>query len=193
MKDSNEITLRINGTMEDFTNDLIDKGFYETEHFILYDTFMIPSTLKIEEMTTREIISKAVIIRKVNDIKNSEIRQDMVYKSKKINEIGEIIEQKATRVRILNCKDAQQFLEQIGYKKILSIEEEDFEYQKDGFSLATKNLKNGDKMIETETDETFNTIDKLTEKIKSENLNLDYSNYFVKKAEVELDKKLNRK
>ena len=42
MKVNNEITLRIQGDMEQFKQNLKDKGYEEKGHFILYDTFMIP-------------------------------------------------------------------------------------------------------------------------------------------------------
>lgn len=78
MKKNNEVTLRIKGDLENFKKKLIEKGYEEYDHFILDDTFMIPNNLKIEKMSTREIISKAVIIRKVEVIDKREIKQDLV-------------------------------------------------------------------------------------------------------------------
>ena len=75
MKKNNEVTLRIKGDLENFREKLIKKGYEEYDHFILDDIFMIPNNLKIEEMSTREIISKAVIIRKIELIDKREIKQ----------------------------------------------------------------------------------------------------------------------
>ena len=77
----------------------------------------------------------------------------------------------------------------------MNIIEEDYEYKKDNFSFITKNVKNGDNMIEVETEannSSMDTIDKLKKFLESENLPLDYSDLFVKKAEVELDRILGR-
>ena len=195
MKENNEITLRIKGSLENFERELEEKGYEKSRHFILDDVYMIPKDLNIEKMSTREIISKAVIIRKVDDITKQEISSDLLYKIKKFNEKGEILEQKNIRLKVLDCEEAEKFLQAIGYRKIMNIIEEDYEYKKDNFSFITKNVKNGDKMIEVETEannSSMETIDKLKKFLESENLPLDYSDLFVKKAEVELDKILGR-
>lgn len=195
MKRNNEVTLKIKGSMENFKEILKEKGYVEKEHFILYDVFMIPENLKTEELSTREIISKAIIIRKVEDITKNEIRRDMSYKMKKFNDKGEILEPKSVRLKVHDCKDAEIFMNTIGYKKLMDIIEEDYAYQKDGFELMTKEVKNGENMIEAETqidNENLDTIDKIKKVLEDEELPLDFSDCFIKKAEVELNKLLNR-
>jgi hypothetical protein len=191
VKNNNEVTLRIRGSIDEFKKVLKEKGYVETEHFILYDTFMIPESLEIEKLSAREIISKAIIIRKVEDIANNEIRRDVSYKMKKFNDKGEILEQKSTRLKVFDCEEAQRFMQAIGYKKLMNITEEDYGYKKDEIIITTKDVKNGDKMIEMETqfdNKNLNTVEKLIEKLKMEELPLDFEDCFVKKAEVELNK-----
>lgn len=191
VKNNNEVTLRIRGSIDEFKKVLKEKGYVETEHFILYDTFMIPESLEIEKLSAREIISKATIIRKVEDIANNEIRRDVSYKMKKFNDKGEILEQKSTRLKVFDCEEAQRFMQAIGYKKLMNITEEDYGYKKDEIIITTKDVKNGDKMIEMETqfdNKNLNTVEKLIEKLKMEELPLDFEDCFVKKAEVELNK-----
>lgn len=191
VKNNNEVTLRIRGNIDEFKKVLKEKGYVETEHFILYDTFMIPESLEIEKLSAREIISKAIIIRKVEDIANNEIRRDVSYKMKKFNDKGEILEQKSTRLKVFDCEEAQRFMQAIGYKKLMNITEEDYGYKKDEIIITTKDVKNGDKMIEMETqfdNKNLNTVEKLIKKLKMEELPLDFEDCFVKKAEVELNK-----
>ena len=191
VKNNNEVTLRIRGNIDEFKKVLKEKGYVETEHFILYDTFMIPESLEIEKLSAREIISKAIIIRKVEDIANNEIRRDVSYKMKKFNDKGEILEQKSTRLKVFDCEEAQRFMQAIGYKKLMNITEEDYGYKKDEIIITTKDVKNGDKMIEMETqfdNKNLNTVGKLIEKLKMEELPLDFEDCFVKKVEVELNK-----
>ena len=191
VKNNNEVTLRIRGNIDEFKKVLKEKGYVETEHFILYDTFMIPESLEMEKLSAREIISKAIIIRKVEDIANNEIRRDVSYKMKKFNDKGEILEQKSTRLKVFDCEEAQRFMQAIGYKKLMNITEEDYGYKKDEIIITTKDVKNGDKMIEMETqfdNKNLNTVEKLIEKLKMEELPLDFEDCFVKKAEVELNK-----
>ena len=85
-------------------------------------------------------------------------------------------------------------LQVIGYKKIMNIKEDDIVYEKDGLELAIKDIKNGEKLIEIETEdnEEFNTIDKLISKVDEIDIRIYKDNYFVKKAEIELNKILER-
>ena len=82
----------------------------------------------------------------------------------------------------------------MGYKEIMNIKEDDVVYEKDEFQLAKKDINNGDNLIEIETEENkdFDTIEKLIKKINEIEIPIYTDNYFVKKAEVELDKVLNR-
>ena len=76
----------------------------------------------------------------------------------------------------------------------MCIKENDVVYEREGLQLAIKDIKNGDKLIEVETeeDEKLNTIDKLIQKINKLDMPIYTDNYFVKKAEIELDKVLGR-
>ncbi len=194
MKDNNEITLKIIGKMEDFKKNLIEKGYETSGNFILYDVYMIPKNLDIQRMTIRDIISKSIIIRKVDDFYNNEIRNDVVYKTKEYDENGDIISQNSIRMRIMDPNDGIKLFESIGYKKLMIITEEDFVYSNGDISIATKNIKDGDNLIEVEArfNTKYSTLDELKKYLKNEELSLDFSNCFVKKAEIELSKIMNR-
>ena len=69
----------------------------------------------------------------------------------------------------------------------MNIKEEDIVYEKDGFELAIKNINNGDKLIEIEETEEINTIEKLIQKVNEIGIPIYTDNYFVKKAEIELE------
>ena len=194
MKDNNEITLKIIGKIEDFKKNLIEKGYETSGNFILYDVYMIPKNLDIQRMTIRDIISKSIIIRKVDDFYNNEIRNDVVYKTKEYDENGDIISQNSIRMRIMDPNDGIKLFESIGYKKLMIITEEDFVYSNGDISIATKNIKDGDNLIEVEArfNTKYSTLDELKKYLKNEKLSLDFSNCFVKKAEIELSKIMNR-
>lgn len=65
-------------------------------------------------------------------------------------------------------------------------------YEKGGFQLTIKDIKNGDTLIEIEENKEFNTIEKIKQKILQEEIPIYTDNYFIKKAEIELDKILKR-
>lgn len=85
--------------------------------------------------------------------------------------------------------------EAIEYYKIMNIVENDIVYGKDDFEIAIKDIKNGDKLIEVETvanNNKINTIEKIKKQIIDLEIPIDATNFFVKKAEIELDKLMNR-
>ena len=185
---SNEITVKINVSIKEMQEILIDKGFKLSDEFTCEDNYFIPKDMDIKSETIREIIKKAIIIRKV---RNDKV---LVFKKKNINENGDILEQEKFECDILDIEKAKKFLEAIGYKNVMNIFEEDICYSKDGLELALKDIKNGDNLMEVETQniEGFRTTKELKEKLPKLNLPIDTSNFFVKKAEVELEKVINK-
>lgn len=181
---SNEITVKVNVSIKEMQEILIDKGFKLSDEFTCEDNYFIPSNLDIKKKEIRDIIKKAIIIRKV---RNDKV---LVFKKKNINENGDIVEQEKFECDILDIDKAKKFLEAIGYKSIMNIFEKDICYSKDGLGLVLKNIKNGDNLMEVETQniEGFRNTKELKEKLLKLNLPIDTSNYFVKKAEVELEK-----
>ena len=181
---SNEITVKVNVSIKEMEKILINKGFKLSDKFTCEDNYFIPSNLDIKKKEIRDIIKKAIIIRKV---RNDKV---LVFKKKNINENGDILEQEKFECDILDIDKAKKFLEAIGYKNIMNIFEEDICYSKDGLKLAFKDIKNGDILMEVETQdiEGFRTTKELKEKLLKLNLPIDTSNFFVKKAEVELEK-----
>ena len=76
----------------------------------------------------------------------------------------------------------------------MNIKENDIIYYKNNFELALKFVKNGDLLIEIETEENteWDTIDKIKKIIDELDLPIEKNNYFIKKAENELNKILKR-
>ena len=73
----------------------------------------------------------------------------------------------------------------------MNIKEKDIVYGKKDFEIAIKDIENGDNLIEVETESSnvnINTIEKLKMQIMDLQIPVDTSNFFVKKAEIELDK-----
>lgn len=75
----------------------------------------------------------------------------------------------------------------------MTIKEKDIVYEKDYLKLAIKDIENGENLIEIETIEDnldFDTIDKLIKKINELKIPINTEDYYVKKAEIELEKSL---
>ena len=77
----------------------------------------------------------------------------------------------------------------------MNIIESDIVYGKEDFEIAIKDIKNGENLIEVETvsnNDNIDTIEKLKTQIINLQIPVDISNFFVKKAEIELDKIIRR-
>lgn len=194
LKDSNEITVKIKCGLNELYKIVEEKGFKVVDRFSMNDTYFIPATLNLDKMKIREILSKAVLVRDIRGKMSDRITKKITFKNKNIDEDGNILSQESVNCDILEIEDAKKLLKAIGYKEVMNIKEDDVVYEKDGFQLAIKNIKNGDNLIEIETEENndFNTIEKLIQKVNEIQIPIYTDNYFVKKAEIELDKVLNR-
>ena len=194
LKESNEITVKMKCELNEFYKIVEEKGFKVVDKFSMDDTYFIPETLNLDKMKTREIISKAVLVRDIRRQMPNRIIKQITFKIKNFDEYGNILSQESVNCDILETEDAKKLLKAIGYKEIMNITEDDIVYEKDGFQLAIKDIKDGDNLIEIETEENndLDTIEKLIQKVKEIEIPIYTNNYFVKKAEIELDKILNR-
>ena len=184
IKQENEITIRILCSKEELIKHLEEKGLKKGRIFRLDDHYLIPKTLKIEELTVREILSKAVIIRNIdNDGKKV---NKITFKKKNINEKGEIVSQTATSCEVIDYTEGIKLFEELGYYEIMNIIEDDIIYYNDNIELAIKDVYNGELLIEIETNKNITTIEELKEIIEKLEIPFEKENYFVKKAEERL-------
>lgn len=184
IKQENEITIRILCLKEELIKHLEEKGLKKGRKFRLDDHYLIPKTLKIEELKVREILSKAVIIRNIdNDGKKV---NKITFKKKNINEKGEIVSQTATSCEVIDYTEGIKLFEELGYYEIMNIIEDDIIYYNDKIELAIKDIENGDLLIETETNKNITTIEELKKIIEKLEIPFEKDNYFVKKAEERL-------
>ena len=191
IKQENEITIRILCSKEKLIKHLEEKGLKKGRKFRLNDHYLIPKTLKIEELTVREILSKAVIIRNIEN--DGKIVNKITFKKKNINEKGEIVSQAATSCEVMDYTEGIRLFEELGYYEIMNIIEDDIIYYNDKIELAIKDIYNGDLLIETETNNNITTIEELKEIIESLEIPFEKDNYFVKKAEERLGKVLDER
>lgn len=187
---SNEITLKLMCSIEELCKILENKGFEIIEKFLLDDTYFIPEDLKIENMTPREILESAVLLRDITEYIPANRVMKLTFKKKHIDENGVILKQSKVDCDIKDVDSGKKFIEAIGYKEIMNIKENDVVYEKDGFAIAIKDIVNGDKLIEVEETDELDTIEKLKQKIVELQIPIDTNDYFVKKAEIELKKVL---
>lgn len=190
LKENNEITLKIKCELNEFYEIMKKKGFKVIDKFRLDDTYFIPKDLKLNKTNIRYILSKAVLVRDITDEISDEKTKLITFKIKEFDENGKILNQESVNCKIYDIEDAKKLLKAIGYKEIMNIIEDDVVYEKEGFEIAVKDIKNGDNLIEIETTDNneLDTIEKLIKKVNELEIPIYTDNYFVKKAEVELEK-----
>lgn len=113
IKDENEVTVRVICSRDELLNYLKKQGFKSGREFSLDDYYYIPSSLNIENLSTREILSKAIILRYIID--DGKIVQKITYKIKDIAENGDILSQRAINCDVQNIEDAKKIFEALDY------------------------------------------------------------------------------
>ena len=192
VKDENEVTVRVTCSKDELMKCLINKGFEKGRKFSLDDYYFIPKTLDTKTLSTREIFSKAVIIRYI--VNEGKVSKKITFKIKNIADNGDIINQQAINCDIYDIEEAKKLFEALGFYEIMNIKEKDEIYSKNGFELAIKYIENSDILIEIETEPNteWDTIEKIKNILLQIDLPIEKNEYFVKKAENELDRILNR-
>ncbi|HBC83994.1 MAG TPA: hypothetical protein DCZ30_00630 [Clostridiales bacterium] len=90
LKESNEITVKIKMELNSFYKLLESKGYIINNKFSMNDTYFIPTNLEINRMTSREILSKAILVRDIiNETKNRR-DQKITFKKKQIDNEGSV-------------------------------------------------------------------------------------------------------
>lgn len=191
-KNANEITVKVKCELDELYKTLKERGFEIVDRFNLDDTFFIQNDLELESMTTREILSKAVLVRQVTA--DNRLVKLITFKKKEFDEKGNILNQQNIECNILDTEEAKRLLIAMGYKEIMRIVENDLVFKKDDAQFAVKDVVGGDNLIEMELgfNESFDTLTQIEEKLKELDLPVYTDNFFVKKAEIELNKILNR-
>ena len=147
-KNANEITVKVKCELDELYKTLKERGFEIVDRFNLDDTFFIQNDLELESMTTREILSKAVLVRQVTyDYK---IVKLIVFKKKEFDENGNILDQQNIECNVLDIEEAKRLLKAMNYKEIMRIVENDLVFKKDNVQFAVKDIVDGDKLLEME-------------------------------------------
>ena len=187
--EENEITVKANCSLDRLKSFLLNNGFKELENYYFTDIFLIPAAINIYEENTRDILKKAILLREANGITTNMNSKKMVFKKKEINEIGEIVSQTAIKCSIDSIEEAKKIFYAVGFKELMKISELHISFIKDNFKIIVKkNIDNNYVLIEAETNMHYKTIKELQNKIKEIKDYIDLNDFFVKKAEIELQR-----
>lgn len=184
----NEITVRVTCLKEELEAKLKRQGFKEVHKYRTADIFLVPKDIDIYKENTRFILSRAILLRDSIGVTVDRHRQRITFKSKNIAPNGEILSQYSVNCDVINLDEAEELFKHIGYKRIMKIAEEHISFKKDNLKLVIKYRSDKNILIEIETNEFYKTTQELKNAIDKIDIPFDHSNYYVKKAEEELDK-----
>lgn len=193
MKIENEITVLVTSTFDELHNKLINNGFTVKDKYITNDIYMINKDIDITRLSTLDILKKCAIVREITGIKKV-----LLYKHKEYNDSGDIIFNAKTECPIEDIGKAIEFMKAINYQVLMEIHDKCTEYASSEIELIVQDVNNEYLFFEAEdelryTNKKFSSIDEIKKTINKYDLPFKKDNYFVKKAEIILNKKLNRK
>ena len=192
MKMETEITVLVNSGYETLRNELEKYNFKIVDEYELNDIYMINKNINLDELSNLEILKKCILVRDIVDIKKV-----LLYKYKKYSDNGDILEQGKVECPIIDVDKAVNFMESIDYKVLFKIYDKCIVFTNGSTELVVQLVNDEYIFIEMEAecsniDRVYKDIDELKEDINRYNLPIDKSNYFVKKAEIELEKVLKK-
>lgn len=192
MKKEIEITVRVNVSYEKLKEELKRNNFIKKEEYIVNDSYLINSLINITDMKSLDILKKCVLVRDIVGI-----LKQLLYKYKKYDSNGDIIEQGKVKCPVTDINKAMEFMNAIGYEKLFDIHDKCIVFANDKTELVVQLVNDKYIFIEMESEpqyinRKYENVEELKDDICSYNLSIDKSNFFVKKAELILNETLNR-
>ena len=192
MQMETEITVLVKTDYETLKKELKTYGFQEKEKYTVNDVYLIDGTIDILKMKSLDILKNCVLVRDIVGIE-----KDLLYKYKKFDPNGEIIEQGKVECTIINVDKAIQFMKMIKYKKLFNIVDNCVVFANDTTELVVQLVNSKYIFIEMESKceyikKEYKNVNDLKNELCRYNLSIDSSNFFVKKAEIILNEILKK-
>lgn len=192
MEKEMEIAVKVNVSYEKLEEELKQNNFIKKEEYIVNDSYLINSLINITDMKSLDILKKCVLVRDIVGI-----LKQLLYKYKKYDNNGDIIEQGKIKCPVTDINKAMEFMNAIGYEKLFDIHDKCIVFANDKTELVVQLVNDKYIFIEMESEpqyinRKYENVDELKDDICSYNLSIDKSNFFVKKAELILNETLNR-
>lgn len=187
-----EITVLVKSDYEVLKRELEKNEFQIKEKYELKDVYMIDKDIDLSKLSKLEILKKCILVR---DIVN--IKKELLYKYKKYDVNGYILEQGKVECPVIDIEKAIGFMESINYKKLFNIYDRCIVYANKETELVVQLVNDKYIFIEMESEcehikRKYNSVEELKNDINRYNLPIDNSNYFVKKAELILSENIFR-
>ncbi len=194
MNYENEITVEVNTNMNDLIKILESKGFKLKEAYNLNDFYLINKKDKNNDYLS--MLNKGVLIRHI--IEDNKENKLLTYKYKEYNENKEITKQGKINVKVDDIDNSKLLLEKLGFEELIKIYDKLYVYATDRDELVVQSVNNKHIYIEIEdkchyANRIYNSVDEMKAVIIDNSIPIKNNNYFVKKAEIELQEMYDNK
>ena len=187
MNYENEITVEVNTTLEDLISILENNGFKLKETYDLNDIYLINKVDKKGDYLS--MLNKCVLIRHIIE-ENKETKM-LTYKYKEYNKNNEITKQGKVKVKVDDIDNSILLFEKLNFEELIKINDHMLVYATDKDELVIQNVNGKHIYIEIEdkcnyADRFYNSINEMKAVIIDNTIPIKDNNFFVKKAEIEL-------
>ncbi len=178
----NEITVKLKWGLDETKLNFVNKGVRLITSFVLNDTYLVKNDADINKDSNLQILSQAIILR---EVESSQPEKVLIYKDKKHDEKGNIIECKKYSCPIVDMDKTHDLFEAIGYKECFTVEQECLEYEMNGTNIFLEYIPDIGLFLELENNN--KSVDELVCMLDEFGIAYYEDDYFVKKASLMLD------
>lgn len=191
MKYENEITVETVCSIQELNNLLEKLEFKVMEEYDVFDIYMLDKNYNNTE-NKLELLKHCILIRDI--VGKDEETKKITYKYKEYNEKEEIVKQGKNDCEILDIEEAKNLFEALNYEELIRINDHIIVYSNNIDELAVQVVNNKHIYIEIEEkcnyiNKKYNSLDEMKNVVSKYKIPIKEENYFVKKAEIELEEK----
>lgn len=187
MNYENEITVEVNTDLNNLISILEERGFKLKEVYDLNDIYLINKNDKENDYLS--MLNKCVLIRDI--IEQTKETKMLTYKYKEYNNKNEITKQGKIKVIIDDVEKSKLLFERLNFEELIRINDHLLVYASDKDELVIQCVNNKHIYIEIEdkcnyVNRTYTSINEMKKVIIDNSIPIKSDNFFVKKAEIEL-------
>lgn len=191
MKYENEITVETVCSIQELNNLLEKLEFKVMEEYDVFDIYMLDKNYNNTE-NKLELLKHCILIRDI--VGKDEETKKITYKYKEYNEKEEIVKQGKSDCEILDIEEAKNLFEALNYEELIRINDHIIVYSNNIDELAVQVVNNKHIYIEIEEkcnyiNKKYNSLGEMKNVVSKYKIPIKEKNYFVKKAEIELEEK----
>lgn len=191
MKEEKEITVEVSCTLKELIEILNKNNFKLKQTYDVNDIYMIDKNY-LKEKDPLKLLNHSLLLRHI--ILENREKKLITNKQKIYNDKKEIIKQSKIDLKVYSIKEAKDFFETINYQELIKINDHLLVYANKEDELCIQMVNDKHIYIEIENNcsfinKVYDNIEEMKKVFKKYNIKIKDNNYFVKKAEIELNER----